>query len=93
MTKYRTAHGGTLRASDIGTEVQLAGWVGRRRDHGGVVFVDLRDASGVVQIVLNPENEPAADEVLRSLRSEFCIMVTGLVRPRPEGTVNPDQII
>ncbi|MDJ0663689.1 MAG: aspartate--tRNA ligase [Acidimicrobiia bacterium] len=91
MTKYRTAHGGTLRGSDIGNEVQLAGWVARRRDHGGVIFVDLRDASGIVQIVINPENNPAADEVLRSLRNEYCIMVTGLVRPRPDGTTNPEM--
>jgi aspartyl-tRNA synthetase len=91
MTKYRTTHGGTLRASDIGTEVRLAGWVARRRDHGGVVFVDLRDASGIVQVVLNPENRPAAPELLRSLRNEFCIMVTGVVRERPAGTVNPDM--
>ena len=91
MTKYRTAHGGTLRASDIGSEVQLAGWVARRRDHGGVIFVDLRDASGIVQVVVNPENNPAADEVLRSLRNEYCIMITGSVRPRPEGTTNPEM--
>ena len=91
MTKYRTAHGGTLRAGDIGSEVHLAGWVARRRDHGGVIFVDLRDASGIVQIVVNPENNPAADEVLRSLRNEFCIMVTGTVRPRPDGTINPEM--
>ncbi len=91
MTNYRTTHGGVLRASDIGTEVQLAGWVARRRDHGGVIFVDLRDASGVVQVVLNPENQPASDEILRSLRNEFCIMVTGVIRQRPEGTINPDM--
>ena len=91
MTKYRTTHGGTLRASDIGTEVQLAGWVARRRDHGGVTFIDLRDSSGVVQVVLNPENQPASEETLRSLRNEFCIQVTGLVRPRPEGTINPEM--
>jgi aspartyl-tRNA synthetase len=91
MTKYRTTHGGVLRATDIGTEVQLAGWVARRRDHGGVIFVDLRDSSGIVQVVLNPENEPASEEVLRSLRNEYCIMVSGVVRERPEGTINPDM--
>lgn len=91
MTKYRNTHGGTLRASDIGTEVHLAGWIARRRDHGGVVFLDLRDASGHVQVVLNPDDAPASDDILRSLRNEFCIMVKGVVRPRPEGTVNPDM--
>lgn len=91
MTTYRTKHGGTLRASDIGSEVQLAGWVARRRDHGGVAFIDLRDVSGIVQVVVNPDEKPAAEDVLRSLRSEFCITVTGVVRPRPEGTTNPDM--
>jgi aspartyl-tRNA synthetase len=91
MTTYRTRHGGTLRASDIGAEVQLAGWVARRRDHGGVAFIDLRDASGVVQVVVNPDEAPAPESVLRSLRSEFCVMVTGVVRPRPDGTTNPEM--
>jgi aspartyl-tRNA synthetase len=91
MTKYRNTHGGTLRASDIGNEVHLAGWIARRRDHGGVVFLDLRDASGHVQVVLNPDDAPASGEVMRSLRNEFCVMVKGVVRPRPEGTVNPDM--
>ncbi len=91
MTKYRTTHGGVLRASDIGSEVLLSGWVARRRDHGGVIFIDLRDASGVVQVVLNPENEPAAEETLRGLRNEYCIMVKGVVRERPADKVNDDM--
>ncbi|MCP4306878.1 MAG: aspartate--tRNA ligase [bacterium] len=91
MAKYRNAHGGNLRASDIGNEVHLAGWIARRRDHGGVVFLDLRDASGHVQVVLNPDDAPASEEVMRRLRNEFCIMVKGVVRPRLEGTVNPDM--
>ncbi len=92
MTTYRTRHGGTLRADDVGAEVQLAGWVARRRDHGGVAFIDLRDASGIVQIVVNPDEAPASSEVLRSLRTEFCISVTGRVRARPEGTKNPEMV-
>jgi len=92
MTKYRTRRGGTLRSEDIGTEVQLAGWVARRRDHGGVIFIDLRDASGIVQVVLNPENDPASPETLRSLRSEYCIMVSGVVREREPGKSNPDMV-
>ena len=91
MTTYRTRHGGTLRPDDIGSEVQLAGWVARRRDHGGVAFIDLRDVSGIVQVVVNPDENPAPPDVLRSLRTEFCITVTGIVRPRPDGTINPDM--
>jgi len=79
---------GTLSAEDAGRRVRLAGWVGRRRDHGGVIFVDLRDATGVVQVVLNPENAPAAEGELRGLRSEYCIAVEGVVRLRPEDMVN-----
>ncbi len=86
----RTALAGELRGTDIGREVRLAGWVARRRDHGGVIFVDVRDASGLAQVVLNPEDEPAPLEVLHGLRTEYCIAVSGAVRARPEGTVNPD---
>lgn len=84
----KSIHAGELRAEHIGQTVTLAGWVGRRRDHGGVAFVDLRDGSGIVQVVLNPDNEPASDDVLHGLRSEYCIQVEGEVTPRPEGTVN-----
>ena len=80
----RTHEAGELRASDAGDQVTLAGWVARRRDHGGVVFIDLRDASGVVQVVLREE------DLAHDLRAEFCIRVTGEVRRRPEGNENPD---
>ncbi len=89
-TLHRDTHAGELRPDHIDSEVRLAGWVGRRRDHGGVIFVDLRDASGVVQVVLNPEDGPAAEDVLHGLRLEYCIAVTGTVRARPDGTVNTD---
>ncbi|HET6483715.1 MAG TPA: aspartate--tRNA ligase [Actinoplanes sp.] len=79
----RTHDAGTLRASDAGTTVTLAGWVARRRDHGGVIFVDLRDASGVVQVVLREEDAHA-------LRNEFCVLVVGEVAARPEGNANPE---
>ena len=79
----RTHDAGSLRASDAGTTVTLAGWVARRRDHGGVVFVDLRDGSGVVQVVFREEDAHA-------LRNEFCISVTGVVAERPEGNENPE---
>ena len=79
----RTHDAGSLRASSAGTTVTLAGWVARRRDHGGVIFVDLRDASGVVQVVFREEDAHA-------LRNEFCVQVTGEVSARPEGNENPD---
>ena len=83
-------HAGQVRSDHIGQEITLAGWVARRRDHGGVAFVDLRDASGIVQVVLNPENQPATEEVLHGLRLEYCVQVVGEVAERPEGTVNAD---
>ncbi|MEX2278762.1 MAG: aspartate--tRNA ligase [Acidimicrobiia bacterium] len=86
MTEYRTAHAGTMDESRIGDTVTIAGWVQRRRDHGGVAFFDVRDASGVVQVVADPETIPEVGD----LRMEFCVSVTGEVRHRPEGTVNAD---
>jgi aspartyl-tRNA synthetase len=80
----RTHEAGTLRASDSGLNVTLAGWVARRRDHGGVVFIDLRDASGIVQVVFR------AEDVAHDLRAEFCVLVTGTVRQRPAGNENPE---
>jgi len=80
----RTHEAGALRAAEAGQQVTLAGWVARRRDHGGVVFIDLRDASGVVQVVLRQE------DVAHELRAEFCVLVTGEVRRRPEGNENPE---
>ena len=80
----RTHDAGTLRASDAGSTVTLAGWVARRRDHGGVTFIDLREASGVVQVVVRDE------AVAHQLRNEFCIQVTGEVGLRPEGNANPE---
>ncbi len=79
----RTHEAGTLRASDVGQTVTLAGWVATRRDHGGVTFIDLRDASGTAQVVLREA------DVAHELRSEWVIAVTGEVRARPEGNVNP----
>ena len=88
--KMKTIGAGTLRVDDIGSDVVLAGWVARRRDHGGVIFIDLRDASGVVQVVLNPEDTPATEDVLHGLRLEFCVQIKGTVRARPEGTLNTE---
>ena len=79
------SHGaGTLRAADAGTSVTLAGWVASRRDHGGVAFIDLRDASGIVQVVIHDA------DVAHGLRDEFCLRVVGDVSVRPEGNENPE---
>src|SRR6266496_4376416 len=86
----RTHEAGTLRASHAGEHVVLAGWVARRRDHGGVVFIDLRDASGVVQVVWRGEEAASHGEGAHDLRAEFCVLVTGTVRARPAGNENPE---
>lgn len=80
---------GELREKHAGEKVTLAGWVHRRRDHGGKVFIDLRDREGIVQVVFNPQVAQAAYQVAGSLRSEYVIQVTGEVAPRPKGTENP----
>jgi aspartyl-tRNA synthetase len=77
-----------LRAAHVGREVTLCGWVDSYRDHGGGLFIDLRDRYGKTQIVFGPESGPDNQELARSLRSEFVVSVTGKVAPRPEGTVN-----
>lgn len=84
MHLLRTHELGTLTAENIGQTVTLAGWVGRRRDHGGVAFVDLRDASGVAQIVVRDEDQ------FHQLRNEYVLQVTGTVERRPEGNENPN---
>ena len=84
--RMRSHLAGTVAESDIGNEVTVAGWVQRRRDHGGIAFFDVRDASGLVQVVADPSELAGVAE----LRMEYCITVTGTVRRRPEGTENPD---
>ncbi|HLB06005.1 MAG TPA: aspartate--tRNA ligase [Thermodesulfobacteriota bacterium] len=79
-----------LTASDTGSEVTLMGWVQRRRDHGGLIFIDLRDREGLTQVVFNPESDPSSHAKAHSLRSEYVIAVKGKVSGRPEGTVNPN---
>ncbi|MDO9527613.1 MAG: aspartate--tRNA ligase [Syntrophales bacterium] len=86
----RTHYCGNLGPSDTGKEVVLMGWVHRRRDHGGVIFVDLRDREGLAQVVFNPEVSPKFHKEAHRIRSEFVLAVKGKVRPRPEGMVNPD---
>jgi aspartyl-tRNA synthetase len=78
----RTHTAGSLRKSDVGSKVTLAGWVARRRDHGGVAFIDLRDSSGSSQVVINDE------KLAGSLRAEWCVLISGAVRLRPSGNEN-----
>lgn len=87
---YKTQRCGELRVDHVGQDVMLSGWVNRRRDHGGVTFLDLRDRWGVVQVVANPELSEAAHKAAEDVRSEWVIKVAGKVRPRPEGSENPD---
>ncbi|MEN9587270.1 MAG: hypothetical protein RIT15_845, partial [Pseudomonadota bacterium] len=88
-TTMRTSYCGLVDEAFIGQSVTLCGWVNRRRDHGGVIFVDLRDREGYVQVVCDPDRAEMF-KVAEDLRNEFCIQMTGIVRARPEGTVNAD---
>jgi len=83
----RTHYCGHVNETLIGSTVTVAGWVHRRRDHGGVIFVDLRDREGLVQIVCDPDAAEVFAEA-EKLRNEFVVSITGLVRARPEGTTN-----
>ncbi len=85
----RTHYCGDLRSSHIGQTVTLFGWVDRRRDHGGVIFIDLRDRAGVVQIASNPSQTPIAYPIAEGLRSEYVVKVTGAVSQRPPESLNP----
>jgi aspartyl-tRNA synthetase len=89
IDKKRTHYCGSLHSSHIGEEVILMGWVHRRRDHGGVIFVDLRDREGLVQIVFNPDTDTISHGEAHQIRSEFVLGIKGLVRRRPEGMENP----
>lgn len=86
----KTINCGDVRAEHIGKSVTLAGWVHRRRDHGGLIFIDLRDREGLVQVVFNPDNAPDTHALAESLRNEWVAQVTGRVTRRPEGTQNPN---
>src|SRR5260221_10911738 len=86
----RTSYCGVLRATDAGREVALWGWVASRRDHGGLIFIDLRDREGVVQLVFNPAHAPPAHEVAARARSEYYLATRGKLAMRSEGTVNAE---
>ena len=85
----RSHYCGQTTTKELDQEIQLVGWVHRRRDHGGVIFIDLRDREGLVQVVISP-SRPEVFKLAESLRNEFVVQVKGRVRRRPEGTVNPD---
>ncbi len=85
----RSHYCGQLNSTQIGQEVDLCGWVHRRRDHGGVIFIDLRDREGLVQVVYDPDR-PEIFSLAEQVRNEYVLRIKGRVRPRPEGTVNPD---
>lgn len=87
---YRDVWAGQIRADRVGTDARLAGWVNRRRDHGGLVFIDLRDRTGVVQLVFDPDDAGTAFELGHRLRSEDVISVRGPVVERSPDTVNPE---
>ena len=85
----RTHRCGDLTAEQIGQEVCVMGWVQRRRDHGGLIFIDLRDREGIVQLALDPDRDLASHQKAEQVRTEFVLAARGKVSPRPEGTVNP----
>jgi len=86
----KTHNCGELRVEHAGRSVTLAGWVNRQRDHGGVIFIDLRDRSGIAQVVVNPTHAPQAHQTASDARREYVLQVRGTVRRRPEGLVNPE---
>jgi len=88
MTALRTHYCGDLRKEHVGQEVTIAGWVNRRRDHGGLIFIDLRDREGIVQAVFNPETSAANHSIANELRNEYVVQVRGRVSLRPQGTDN-----
>ena len=89
VSGFGARHCGSLRVSDEGGEVELYGWVARRRDHGGLIFIDLRDRWGAVQVVFNPAKAPLAHGVASELRSEYVVRIKGIVGRRPAGSENP----
>src|ERR1043165_9561707 len=87
----RTEYSGLVCSAHLGQTVTLYGWVHRRRDHGGVIFIDLRDREGLVQIVIDPDT-PETFAIADRARNEYVLKVTGRVRERPQGTVNPNLV-
>ncbi|MDP6380566.1 MAG: OB-fold nucleic acid binding domain-containing protein, partial [Phycisphaerae bacterium] len=91
-TTLRTHTCGELRSADAGTDVALTGWVGARRDHGGLIFIDLSDRYGPTQLVFNPEKSAEAHSIAETLRNQFVVRIEGQVRGRPEDSLNPKML-
>ena len=89
MIKKRSHHCGELTKQEAGTEVTLCGWVAKRRDHGGIIFIDLRDRSGIVQVVVSPEFAKENFHLAEDVRNEYVLQVSGHVRLRSAETINP----
>jgi aspartyl-tRNA synthetase len=90
MSRWRDLHCGAVRSEHVGRTLAVAGWVARRRDHGGLIFIDLRDYTGVIQLVVNPERASGAAETAHEIRSEFVLRAEGEVVPRAPDAVNPN---
>ena len=94
MSVWRDLYAGDVRPDHVGQELTVAGWVARRRDHGGLIFIDLRDHTGIVQLVVNPERAPEAAETAHDIRSEFVVRAQGeVVRRAPDAVTSgrPDS--
>ena len=89
VSQMRSNYCGLVTESLMGQTVSLCGWVNRRRDHGGVIFVDLRDREGLAQVVFNPDAK-SAFQIAEKVRNEYVLRVTGMLRKRPEGSTNPE---
>ena len=87
--KMRTNYCGLINESSLKKEVAVCGWVNKRRDHGGVIFIDLRDREGLLQVVVNPET-PEIFAIAETIRNEFVLHVVGKIRKRPSGTINTE---
>ena len=87
----RSHYCGEVTSKDLNSDISICGWVHRRRDHGGIIFLDIRDIKGICQVVVNPENKVAFDTA-DNCRNEFVIKVTGKVLKRPDGTINANMI-
>ena len=92
MGSLRRSHTcGAVSPADVGSEVIVAGWVQRRRDHGGVIFIDLRDHEGLVQVVFRPEESAESHERAGEIRSEYVVLARGIVQRRTPDTINPEM--
>ncbi|MBN18386.1 MAG: aspartate--tRNA ligase [Chloroflexi bacterium] len=89
---FRSIECGEINSQHIDQSVTIAGWVHRRRDHGGLIFIDLRDSKGIVQVVINPENGTDLHNIGEKLRNEWVVQISGTVQSRPAGTINPEMI-